>query len=107
MNDFSKVLSSFLFEALVRSGKSVIDRDFRNTSQWDKNDEFRDDNEIDRLENEMKKVARGFVNQIVDRLAEEGFKTENDIITRKRNLENLLKGFLEAFEAELREGAIQ
>jgi hypothetical protein len=106
LSDFSKVLRLFLFEALVRSGRSVVDRDFSETLQWDENDEFRDDADIDQLETGIEKAAQDYVDQIVDKLSEEGFETENDIITRKEELSNLLEGFLKIFESELREGVI-
>ena len=107
MKGLSKALRLFLLEAFVRSGKSVIERDFRETLQWDKNNEFRDDNEIDQLEDEVKKVAQDYVNQIMDKLTEEGFETEDDIITRKSELSILLERFMNGFESELREGEVQ
>lgn len=106
MSDFFKVLRLFLFDALVRSGRSVLDRDFRGPLQWDEDDEFRDDDEIDRVETGIRKAAHDFIDQIMGKMSEEGFETENDIIARKDELSSLLEEFLKTFESELREGKL-
>ncbi len=106
MSDFSKVLRLFLFDALVRSSKSVIDRDFRSTLQWDEDDEFRDDDDIDRVEAGIRKAAHEFIDHIMAKMSEEGFETEKDVITRKEELTSLLEEFLGTFESKLREGEL-
>ncbi|MFW9888968.1 MAG: hypothetical protein ACFFER_12345 [Candidatus Thorarchaeota archaeon] len=104
MSDFSKALRLFLFDVLVRSGKSVLDRDFRGTLQWDEDDEFRDDDDIDRVEAGIRKAAHDLIDQMMAKISAEGFETENDFVTRKEELSSLLEEFLSAFESELREG---
>ena len=106
MSDFSEALRLFLLDALVRSGKSVLERDFRSTLQWDEDDEFRDDDDIDRVETGIREAANDFINQIIAKMSEEGFETENDIITRKDELSSLLEEFLRTFESELKKGEL-
>ncbi len=104
LNEFSTTLSRFLFEVFVRAGMSVVERDFRNVVQWNDDDELRDDDEIDQLEIEIKKAAQKYVNQIVAKLADEGFKSESDYITRKEDLSIIIGELVEELQSDLKEG---
>lgn len=101
MKDFIIAIRCFIVEVLVRSGLSVVERDFRDALQWEK-DEFRDDEDINQVELEIKKAAQKHADKIVQILLDRGFKTETDMIERKEELSSVLANIIQDFDSDLR-----
>ena len=105
MKDFIIAIRCFIVEVLVRSGLSVVERDFRDTLQWEK-DEFRDDEDIDQVELEIKKAAQQYADKIMQILLDRGFKTETDIFERNEELSSVLTEIIQDFDSDLRGGVV-
>ena len=104
MSEFSDVLRPLLIEMLVQSGMAIIERDHRELTQWNENDDFRDDDDLDQLELEIRKNAKNYAEKILMILHSKGFQTEKDVITRKQELSGILEEIVNKIISELKEG---
>ena len=102
MSDFHEALERYLFEALMRSGRSVVERDFSSVLMWDENGEFRDDDEVEKIVRELERASLEHVRLIIDQLKEKGFTDETDFAESKELLKSIIEENLAKFESDLR-----
>lgn len=105
MTDFISYLTDFLTSALIQAGRATVERNFRETLEWDA-DSFRDDDELDKIENEIEEAAKEHTTRIIEALRLKGLMSEDDVIEKKAAFEDTIRGFLDDFEREVKEGQI-